>query len=1063
MPDEPQESTSRRWFTAADLVVLAGVLLLVLFVPAAAISAALLPVPPSFDAEAVPLPANASTATLRALPSGGAEDSLEDAAVAALGADGARALLKRLPQESYLQDATPRDADGAGVYPYRYQEMNRLLDAAPQSGRTAQTARLGATLLVRAAKPVGSRFDYDRANAAAAAFAMLERAREAGGCDAQLNLLLMVSADMLPRDRVVRDEVAAAEKACPGDPTPLWIYGQYLSQRAARVIQFKVGDLIPADATQQAAAAFDRLAREFPGSVPALTGVADGHLREGMRLISAKPFTARSHLRIAESHYLAARDLDPSAAVPGLAATLIALGEPDRAASLVRNAAAGPLLELLTTAQEAAHRFDQAAATARSLLTIGPRGYPSGDQLFPVPGSMEEVLPQDPAGPLSAGVVTALPFTVDLQVIPGGAGGEVEDTSFVPAYRPGGVIGSDPDCPALGWRRDAILAGHVRSADVLLADGVRAEPVRPGGGCSLRADILRDIVMLETGRQIDTSRREWVGDEWQNLYRWAGDLPRAEKAARVWAGGGSAEQPLPWLRLGEVLFLQGRFEEAAGAYAGAARRTRASNWNNDTGVTQALLGQGASLLRTSRSAEGMTILRDVAAAAEQGAAFQRQTGDENKPDQGYARQFALVAYHARAQLADAARGAGTPRAALEDYAAARELLPHLDGRVLLRPERLDANQALAEIELGSFAAASESIARALTVDPLNPAFLMTAGFAADRAGHWQAAARFNSAALSNDPGAFPAANDLGVALARLGRHDAAADAFRRSVGARPDYALGWFNLGVVSSFVPAQGAFARAFALDPSLRDAPRVPTTDVRIYRTGIDLSKPLPGRWSLAGLPPLSPAPATGLLAVLVLGLTLARAAGAGAQSSAQQWLETIVDRWPLLGRLRHPAWALALTVTIFVVRGPESPIFLAFGVLLLAMVALRSRAFVARRAGISLTQESWGPGMAFGALTAVFAPWAPLPVTRPASAVPRVHTVAPVALGLLALVLFLETAAFGVPVISALATSALVMVASVLVPVAPLDGAEIDKAGLVAGAGVLGAAVLMGLSLA
>ena len=40
--------------------------------------------------------------------------------------------------------------------------------------------------------------------------------------------------------------------------------------------------------------------------------------------------------------------------------------------------------------------------------------------------------------------------------------------------------------------------------------------------------------------------------------------------------------------------------------------------------------------------------------------------------------------------------------------------------------------------------------------------------------------------------------------------------------------------------------------------------------------------------------------------------------------------------------------------------------------------------------------------------------------------------------------------------------VMVASALVPVGPLDGAKLGKAGLLAGAGVVGVAVLVGLGI-
>jgi hypothetical protein len=84
----------------------------------------------------------------------------------------------------------------------------------------------------------------------------------------------------MPRDGPVADEARRAQARCPGDPTPDWLLGQYLSQRArADGGTESPGDAVAADAQQQAKAAFDGLARRFPGSLPAITGAADTHLR----------------------------------------------------------------------------------------------------------------------------------------------------------------------------------------------------------------------------------------------------------------------------------------------------------------------------------------------------------------------------------------------------------------------------------------------------------------------------------------------------------------------------------------------------------------------------------------------------------------------------------------------------------------------------------------------------------------------------------------------------------------------------------------------------------------
>lgn len=85
----------------------------------------------------------------------------------------------------------------------------------------------------------------------------------------------------------------------------------------------------------------------------------------------------------------------------------------------------------------------------------------------------------------------------------------------------------------------------------------------------------------------------------------------------------------------------------------------------------------------------------------------------------------------------------------------------------------------------------------------------------------------------------------------------------------------------------------------------------------------------------------------------------------------------------------------------------IALAGGVLILAAVAMRARAWWARRAGETVQQESWGPGIVFGMVSVAVAAWAPLPVVRGTPAVTRVHAAAPVTLGLVGTVVLLGLA--------------------------------------------------------
>ena len=189
--------------------------------------------------------------------------------------------------------------------------------------------------------------------------------------------------------------------------------------------------------------------------------------------------------------------------------------------------------------------------------------------------------------------------------------------------------------------------------------------------------------------------------------------------------------------------------------------------------------------------------------------------------------------------------------------------------------------------------------KALAADPMDPAFLMTAGFIADRAGRVAEAAQYDREALDSDPGAFPAANDLGVELTREHHDGTAVAALRQAVGASPGYAFGWFNLGVLESklgpshLLASQGAFAAAYSLDPALKDRRHDMTIDAKVYRTALDLSKPLPPRWSFSQLQRPAPAAAAGLLAIVVLGLGLAKASGRGGSTIAGQWLDPMSER--------------------------------------------------------------------------------------------------------------------------------------------------------------------------
>ena len=210
-------------------------------------------------------------------------------------------------------------------------------------------------------------------------------------------------------------------------------------------------------------------------------------------------------------------------------------------------------------------------------------------------------------------------------------------------------------------------------------------------------------------------------------------------------------------------------------------------------------------------------------------------------------------------------------------------------------------------------------------------------------------------------------------------------------------------------------------------------------------------------------------------MLGLGLAKATGHGGSALAAQWLDPLTDRLqsaPVLRRLHRPGWSLAATAASFLFaylrRGADPAEVVAYiaGVLVLAFLAVGARVFLARSRHVAIAQETWSPGLALGLVTgAIGLPWAPLPVVRADgedSLKVKMHLAAPTTLAVLSALLFAESAWLHTPVTESWAVAALIMSASTLLPVGPLDGAQLGKGGILAATGVLGGALLVGLGL-
>ena len=178
-----------------------------------------------------------------------------------------------------------------------------------------------------------------------------------------------------------------------------------------------------------------------------------------------------------------------------------------------------------------------------------------------------------------------------------------------------------------------------------------------------------------------------------------------------------------------------------------------------------------------------------------------------------------------------------------------------------------------------------------------------------------------------DPTLYTAQNNLGVLLVPTGRLREAEDAFRRSIGTNPSYALGWANLGSVlnarlplPALLEAQGAWLRAAHLDPTLRGARPDPTLDEAVYASNLDLSWPLPPGWQFASS---ARSPVIGFGVLMIVSLVWRVGSSLGLDQVVGRIAARVVaarpaarPRWRVLGARLHPGIAFAGSVLVVMI---------------------------------------------------------------------------------------------------------------------------------------------------
>jgi tetratricopeptide (TPR) repeat protein len=1080
-----------------DLVLVAGVLALLAFPVAARVAADAQPVGPGTGVVLPPLQARGADPAIRALP---VFLGLSSASVASLVAGGPaverRAIEARI-RALYGPNGVRRIGDAVSA-----SFSSGTLRLPPlRSAQFAAANDLAALVIVADATHT---FGWGNSGPAInfagfIALALLQQAASGGGCAPELNLAFLRSADDgFPDDNLVERTYERAAAVCPGDPTPLWALAEFQSQRAAAGNSANDGGQ-PADLITRPFATLEQLQRDFPRVAAAWAGEGDAEMRLGYQLEDNEPFAARGRFTRARAYYQRAVVLQPNYENwAGMARAQAALGDYGAAIATQRRAAAAypasadlqaRLLDYLQRGQ----RFSDAAGVAAELMS-NPT-FPSGVELFAAPASDANVAAEDTAAPLSTGVGVMDP--VDIMLAPpepggsGPGGSTVNDRSFFPDFRPmQGIGGSARWCP--GWSRavDLLLAGDYGASLTALPHAL--DDLRPDlGDCSsVRIRGPRDLAAIAeleldhvgtAERLVGPKRLSSLEDLRQNLWRYAGNLRHAAMAAAQWAAR-LPRDDLAVTREGEIAFLRGLYDQAAGYFAVVANRARVSYGYGSQEEARALLDQGTALISAGRRAEGLAALAQAnTTATGWDGAFGRRSGNPAWPLQ--------LSIYAMEQAGNALLDHGDARQATEDYGIAADTYAlenqrlvgttviHL-GPTSLRPEALANNQALADIATGDASAATTVAAEAVKIDPGDPIFWWTTAEAEQHLGQRTRAISDYRTSLALDPTEFPVANNLGVLLMERGDNAAAAAALRRSVGANRDYATGWFNLGVALErmgllhLAASEGSLARARQLDPKLASRGPVPLFDNVTYQSHLDLSKPLPAHWSFASSQTHASVAAAGLSAILVIALGLARSLGARATpAGAQKWFDVIAaldKNAPSVAILRAPALGVTATVAFLLWplhAGPTDGWFatgaFAIGLCILIAVVIRVRQLAATRSRLALRQETWPPGVAFGlVVTLAGAGWAPLPVARAPGAATGVHWAGPTAVAALAIVLLILATAFNVGLTRSLGAAGLVMAASLLTPVAPIDGATVSTTavGALPSLAVLGAAVLM-----